>query len=243
MDPGADEFVLDVRRAVRLEQKPTVATDSQLIDPDTAASALQRAAMWLTPLTVDKYDPDAFTACTAWSRELQDELRRVVEEFKSVAATVPPDKPATASQFRDGVQAFGRLKAAVQKVVRAEWESAANGLIEQVEVWAAECKWVTRRERKKLSEMLIGEYMLDQLYLHAEGNLYIVDPLARFIPGGLGAFDLSIQPSFYVSSIYRHRDGEWYLHLDVGQGVHRAKQVRLTLDSFKRVVAELRSML
>ena len=37
MLPKAEEFILDVRSAVRLEQKPTVATDSQLIDPDTTA--------------------------------------------------------------------------------------------------------------------------------------------------------------------------------------------------------------
>ena len=69
------------------------------------------------------------------------------------SATVPPDKPATAPQFRDGVQAFGRLKAAVQKVIWAEWRSEANGLMEKIEAWAAEFKWVTRRERKKLTEL------------------------------------------------------------------------------------------
>jgi hypothetical protein len=240
MFPKAEDFILDVRRAARLEQKPTAATDSQIIDPDSTARAFQRAAIWLTPKVVASYDPAAFTT---WSSELQADLNRAVETFKSVAAAVPPDKPATSPQFRDGLQAFDRLKAAVQKMVRTEWENAANDLIKGVEGWAAELKWVTRRERKKLSEMLIGDYSLDQLYLHAEGNLYILDPLARFIPGGLGAFDLSIQPSFYVTSIYRHLDGMWYVHLDIGQGVQGAKNEPLTQDSFKSAVAELRSML
>ncbi len=189
---------------------------------------------------MDTYDPAAFAA---WPGELREELGRAVDGFRAVAATVPPDKPATAPQFRDGVQAFDRLKAAVQKVVWSEWKSAADGLIKQVEAWGADFGWVTRREKKKLSETLIGEYPLDQLYLHAEGYLYILDPLARFIPGGLGAFDLSIQPSFYVTSIYRHMDGVWYVHLDVGQGLHEAKREPLTRDSFQRAVAELRSML
>jgi hypothetical protein len=240
MYPKAEEFILDVRRAARLEQKPTVATDSQLIDPDTTARALQRAAIWLTPKIVAAYDPTAFSACPD---DLQKELRGAVEAFSSIAATVPADKPATATQFRDGLQAFARLKTSVRKMVRAEWENAANDLLKRVEDWAAELKWVTRREKKKLGEIRIGEYLLDQLYMHAEGNLYILDPVARFVPGGLGAFDLSIQPSFYVTSIYRHMDSVWYVHLDVRQGVHGAKNEPLTQDSFRRALAELRSML
>jgi hypothetical protein len=236
----AEEFILDVRRAVRMEQKPTVATDSQLIDPDTAAKALQRAAMWLTPKVVADYDPGAFEA---WPGDLQQELHSAVEEFRSITATVPPNKPPTGQQFRDGLQAFRRLTSAVQKVVWADWEEAANGLIKQVEGWAANLQWPTRRVGKKLNEMLIGEYHLDQLYLHVEGNLYILDPLARFIPGGQGAFDLSIQLSFYVTSIYRNIDGMWYVHLGIGQKVQGAKKEPLTQESFQRAVVELRSLL
>ena len=236
----AEEFILDVRRAARQERKPTVTTDSQLIDPATATKVLQRAAMWLTPKIVATYDPDAFTASPG---DIQQELRTAVADFRAIAATVPPDKPATGQQFREGLQAFGQLTSAVQKVVWADWKNAANGLIEQVEGWAAESKWVTRRVVKKISELLIGDYQLDQLYLHANGNLYILDPLARFIPGGLGAFDLSIQPSFYVTSIYRHLDGVWQVHLDVGRGVQGAKKEPLTRESFEKALEELKSLL
>lgn len=236
----AEEFILDVRKAARLEQKPTVATDSQLIDPETGAKALRRAAMWLTPRVVATYDPTAFTV---WPENLQQELNSAVEGFRLVATTVLPDQPATGQQFRDGLQAFGRLTSAVQKVVLADWEATAKKLVNQVEGWAAELQWVTRREAKKLNEILIGEYQLDQLYFHAEGHLYILDPLARFVPGGLGAFDLSIQPSFNVTSIYRHTDHEWYIHLDIGEGTQAAKTVLLTRETLGRAVAELRSML
>jgi hypothetical protein len=236
----AEEFILDVRRAIRQEQKPTLATDSQLIDPDTTARALQRATVWLTPKVVATYEPTAFTEL---SGELQEELRKTVEGFRAVATSLPSDRPATLSQFREGLRAFDQLKATIQKVVRVDWETAANDLIKQVEGWAAQWQWVTRRVPKKLSEMLLGEYQLDQLYLHAEGNLYILDPLARFIPGGVGAFVLSIQPSFYVTSIYRQKDATWAVHLDFGNGVHAAKNEPLTKESFHQAVVELRSML
>jgi hypothetical protein len=141
------------------------------------------------------------------------------------------------------VQAFARLKEAVRKVVLLEWLDRGGVLINDVEAWAKEFRWTTRRESKKLNELLLGEYELDQLYMHAEGHLYILDPIARFIPGGLGAFDLSIQPSFYITSIYRHMDGVWYIHLDVGQGVRGAKKEPISADALKRAVMELRSLL
>lgn len=240
MHPKADEFILDVRRAARTELKPTVMTDSQLIDPDSIAGVLRRATLWLTPKIVEDYDPAAFST---WERDLQTELRGAVEGFREVAGKVPPDKPATAPQLRDGVQAFTRLKEAVRRVTLSEWHNEASELINHVEVWAKEFGWVTRRQEKKLNEVLLGEYALDQVYMHAEGNLYVIDPVARFIPGGLGAFDLSIQPSFYMTSIYRHMDGVWYIHLDIRQGVRGAKKEPLSGETLKRAVMELRSLL
>jgi hypothetical protein len=223
-----------------MEGKPVVITDSQLINAESITAVLERAMIWLTPKTVEAYDPAAFEE---WSGILQAELKDAVERFRRVASTIPPDKPATAPQARDGVQAFSSLKEAVLKVTLSEWLHEARGLINQVEAWAKDFGWVTRRQEKKLNELLLGEYTLDQLYMHAEGSLYILDPIARFIPGGLGAFDLSIQPSFYITSIYRHMDGGWYIHLDVGQGVRGAKKELMSAAALKRAIEELRSLL
>lgn len=240
MNAKAEEFIRDVRRAARTELKPTVTTDSQLIDPDSVVRVLERATLWLTPKIVKAYDPAAFGA---WSGELQTELQEAVEGFRAVASTVPPDKGATTPQLKAGVKAFACLKEAVRKLALSEWLSEGGGLIDRVEAWARDFGWVTRRQQKKMDELLLGEYVLDQLYMHAEGNLYILDPVARFIPGGLGAFDLSIQPSFYVTSIYRHMDGTWCIHLDVGQGVRGAKKEPLSADALNRAIMELRSLL
>lgn len=240
MQPKADEFILDVRRAMRLEGKPTVTTDSQLVDPDSIARVLERAMIWLTPKIVGNYDPAAFAA---WPEVLQTELRVAVESFRAVASTVPADMPATLPQARAGVQAFARLKEAVRQVALSEWLDSGGALINDVEAWTKAFGWVSRRQQKKMDELLLGDYALDQLYMHAEGNLYILDPVARFIPGGLGAFDLSIQPSFHVTSIYRQMDGTWYIHLDIGQGVRGAKQEPLSQKTLKCAVLELRSLL
>jgi hypothetical protein len=239
MIPKREEFILDVRRAARLEQRPTAATDSDLINPDALAKVLHRAALWLTPKTVEAYAPAEFMA---WDEGLQKELQAAVERFRAVAQAVPPDKPASAEQFRGGLEAFQRLLSAVRSVVLSEWISAVAGVTRQIEQWSADRGWPTRRQEKQLTETLLGQYSLPQLYLHADGNLYILDPLARFVPGALGAFDLSIQPSFYVTSLYRHFDGTWYVHLNVGQGVNGAENESLTSESFAKAVHELRSL-
>src|SRR5208337_4845409 len=153
MVPKREEFILDVRRAARLEQKPTVATDSEMINPDTVSKALQRAALWLTPKTVERYDPAEFTS---WAENLQSELRSAVDDFRAVAKAVPPDKAATTAQFRDGLAAFKCLLTAVQHVVLTEWTEAAREVIALGEQWSGEFGWRTRRQAKKLTETLLG---------------------------------------------------------------------------------------
>ena len=235
-----EEFILDVRRAARLEKKPTVTTDSEMMSPDAVSKVLQRAALWLTPKVVETYDPAEFTAL---NEELQRELQSSVETFRAAAEAVPSDKPATISQVKNGFAAFERLTTTVRRVVLAEWTGAVAEVIKQIEQWSAGFEWRTRRQDKSLSETLLGEYTLPQLYLYAEGQLYVLDPLARFVPGALGAFDLSIQPSFYSTSIYRHLDRIWYVHLDVNQGVRSARREVLGRDSFRKSIDGLRSLL
>lgn len=236
----ANEFLLDVREAMRWEGRPTVTTDSQLIDPHSFARVLERAMAWLTPKYVEAYDPEAFET---WPEDLQAELHEAVDGFRAVASAVPSDEPATPQQAQQGVQAFARLKEAVREVALWEWRDGAKALIDDVETWAKEFDWKTRRQPKQMHELLLGDYTLDQLYMYAEDNLYILDPVARFTPGGQGTFDLSIQPSFDVTSIYRHTDGTWCIHLNFGQGARSATTEPLSKDTLKRAVMELSSLL
>lgn len=239
MVPKTEEFILDVRRAARLEQKPTMTSDSELINAGVVTKALQRATLWLTPKVVQGYDSAEFAA---WPEDLREQLQRAVEGFRMATGVVPPAQPATPDQFRQGWEAFKGLLAAVRASVLWDWTRAAEGLVREVEGWCADIGWRTRRVDKKLTETLLGDYSLSQLQLYAE-HLYVLDPVARFVPGALGAYDLSIQPSFYLTSLFRYYDGRWYVHLDVGQGVKSARTEPWSKDSFRRSVEELRSLL
>ena len=101
--------------------------------------------------------------------------------------------------------------------------------------------WRTRRVNKKMNESLIGPYEAPQLLIFAEPNLYVLDPVARFVPGAQGAFDFALQPSYYTTSMYRDDNGIWYVHLDKGKGVANGHPVEWNRDSFLSCIEQLRA--
>ena len=77
----------------------------------------------------------------------------------------------------------------------AEWVRAIEAVERNTEEWSAERGWRTRRVNKKINESLIGPSEAPQLLIFAEPNLYVLDPVARFVPGGKG---LSVRPPALV---------------------------------------------
>ena len=63
MLPRREDFFLDVRRAVRIEQQPRVTFDADLFSEERISKALHGAALWLTPKVVEKYAPEEFEEC------------------------------------------------------------------------------------------------------------------------------------------------------------------------------------
>jgi hypothetical protein len=231
--PRHEEFILDVRRSARMLQSPNVQSDSDAVDTDAIAKILHRAARWLTPKVVEHYDPHDF------ANEQTDQQKRLhlaVEDFRELAEQVPPDRPATVDQFMEGAERLRELIKVVGSIVLAEWVCAIDAVETNAEQWAAAVEWRTRRVNKKMNESLIGPYEAPQLLIFAEPNLYVLDPVARFVPGAQGAFDFALQPSYYTASMYRDDDGVWYVHLAAGNGVANGERVKWSKDSFGRCV-------
>lgn len=235
--PKREEFILDVRRASRTEQMPVIATDPGLMNSSGIERMLARAALWLTPQIVENFDPADFHD---WSSAQQTELSAAVIEFQAIASQVASDRPATDTQFKEGFAAFQRLKAAVAKPVLAEWQHAADQLLAQLQTWAAEFQWRTRRKDKQLQESLLGEYKLEQLLVYADDELFVCDPLARFTPNSLGAFDFSIQPSYDRNSVYREFDGSWMIRL--ASPSHGLQSCALDKEAFHQSLESLRAL-
>jgi hypothetical protein len=236
MMPKREEFFLSVRTAARLERKPTV-TDAEMIDPKAIPQALQRSTRWLTPEIVTHYDPADFTS---WPDDLRRELETAVDGFRNA---VLPSGPTTSEQFRLGLAAFEQLTSTVRKIVLIDWTLAADAVVGNIEQWSNDFGWRARRQPKMLTETLLGNYSLPQLYVYAEDNLYVLDANARFVPRALGAFDLSLQPSFQLTSIYRRLDGVWCVQLGIGKGFNGGREEVLDKEAFRNSILELRASL
>ncbi len=234
--PRREEFVLEVRRSAKTLQKPNVEADSAVVDTDAVAKLLKRAALWLTPKVVEHYDPQDFTT---WDKEQQNRLRLAIEDFKKVANQVRPNKTADVDQFKEGSLRFRNLIDVLGKMVLDEWLQAIETVEKQAEDWSKEAEWRTRRVDKKLSESLLGTFSAPQLLIFAEPYLYVLDPVARFIPEGLGAFDFAIQPSYHTTSLYRDDNREWHVHLEIHNGALERKPVKWGKDAFLQCVEQL----
>jgi hypothetical protein len=235
--PRREEFILDVRRSARTLQHPNAEAALNAENTDAIARILHRATLWLTPAVVEQYDPDDFAA---WPSEQQNRLKLAVAEFRKTAGKAPPDQPPSLDQFMEGTKRFRELVQVLGSMVLAEWNRAIDAVETQAEEWSAKAEWRTRRVSKKMSESLVGAYEAPQLLIFAEPNLYALDPLARFVPGAQGAFDFSIQPSYYTTSMYRDDKGVWYVHLNVRRGVAHGRRVKWSRKAFHACIEQLK---
>jgi hypothetical protein len=237
----SETFILDLRRAAGLIQKPTVLTSGvQLMNGETYATVLRQADLWLTPKVVEQFDPADFQM---WEESSRLALAERVAAFRKIAETVAPNKPATEEQYRAGLSALKQLVEQLGSRVLAEWQHALSRVIMDVESWCAAVNVAVRKEPKEVNEGLLGTYQTFQVLLYFEQHLYVFDPLARFVPGAKGLIDLSIQPSYSVTSLYRGYDDGWFVNLDVGQGARGGRREPLNKDSFFAALKELRSLL
>jgi hypothetical protein len=105
-----DEFWRNVKIAASLLW-PDVETDAPGLDSDQLARRLRNAGLWLTPATVEGFDPDDFKFLSPSER---DELKKNVEGFRRVAETVPDDGPTTPEQVEEALPMLRRILEVLQ---------------------------------------------------------------------------------------------------------------------------------
>jgi hypothetical protein len=103
MKMSKPDFLLNMRVARSLFGNQRVATDW----PATVdlGKALSRAAIWLTPKSVEHFDAGDFPELGDKQAELQD----AVLAFQTIAKEVPPNEPATNEQLEKARVAFERI--------------------------------------------------------------------------------------------------------------------------------------
>jgi hypothetical protein len=95
---------------------------------------------------------------------------------------------------------------------RDEWLDRLSNLVENVETWAKELDWSTRRIEKKMEDSQVGNYQAPALLLQKETTRVLLEPIARSAPGAEGVVDLYLMPAYDdIASLY-YTNGEWNLH-------------------------------
>ncbi len=96
--------------------------------------------------------------------------------------------------------------------VREKWLERLTQLMGQVEQWAKELDWSTRRIEKRMEDSQLGKYLAPALLMQ-EGTLrLLLDPIARSAPGAEGIVDLYLMPAYDdIASLYFH-NSEWHVH-------------------------------
>lgn len=106
--PTRREFLSNIRVARNLFFHSPIPANSSQIDNDEVARTLARAAVWLTPKSINGFRVADFPEL---GPQGQGDLQEAVQDFEAVAKQVPADLPATSEQYQRAVHAVLRILA------------------------------------------------------------------------------------------------------------------------------------
>lgn len=128
---------------------------------------------------------------------------------------------------------------------RTAWLERVNALVVQVEAWAKELNWSTRRVEKTLDDSYIGDHRVPALMMQEDTCRILLEPVGRSAPGAEGVVDLYLLPAYDdIATLYFY-DRRWNLHYAFPNArpvasVREAEAMPLTKESFEKVLAEMR---
>jgi hypothetical protein len=96
---------------------------------------------------------------------------------------------------------------------RDEWVKQLSVLVDQIEAWAHEMDWVTRRIDKRMDdEPEVGPYAAPALLLQKPFARLLLEPRGLHDLSPSGAVDLCLMPAYDdVANLYFHH-GKWRFH-------------------------------
>lgn len=128
---------------------------------------------------------------------------------------------------------------------RSAWMETVNALVDQVEGWAKQLDWSTRRVEKKLEDSFIGEHSVPALLMQEDTCRILLEPVGRSAPGAEGVVDLYLLPAYDDIATLYYCNQRWNLHYvfpnsNSVASAREAEAMPLTKESFEKVLAELR---
>lgn len=128
---------------------------------------------------------------------------------------------------------------------RAAWIDAVKTLVDQVETWARQLNWATRRVEKKVEDTWVGNHQVPALLMQEGTCRILLEPIGRSTAGAEGVVDLYLLPAYDdIASLYYY-NGRWNLHYvftgaEPVASVREAQGMPLTREAFEKVLAEMR---
>lgn len=126
--------------------------------------------------------------------------------------------------------------------MRAAWIERVTTLVDQVEQWARELGWATRRIDKRLDDTQIGNHRVPALLMQEEIWRFMLEPIGRSGAGTEGLVDLYLMPAYDdIAGIYYY-DGRWNVHerTDAGLPVTKAQAAPLSKEALEKLLAEMK---
>jgi len=127
---------------------------------------------------------------------------------------------------------------------RDAWIERVTSLVSEVEKWARELGWATRRLSKKLDDSWIGDHRVPSLHMQDDLCRVVLEPVGRSAPGAEGVIDLyAIPVGEHMAALYYY-DGRWNLHYQMDRDssvpVAQATALRLSKKALGKVLSEMK---
>jgi hypothetical protein len=128
---------------------------------------------------------------------------------------------------------------------RAIWIERVTSLVSQVEQWAKEMQWSTRRVEKKLDDAWIGKHRVPALLMQEDTCRVLLEPVGRSALGSEGVVDLYLMPAYDdIASLYYYGN-RWNLHYlfpgtRLGTAVREAEAMPVSKETLEKILTEMR---
>jgi hypothetical protein len=204
-----EKFVDSLRIADRLLRKGMVGADFPA-EAEKLAAPVDSADLWLTPKSVDGFDPADFAD---WPKKNREQLAKEMAAFLGIAEQFArqdlEERPVTQAQSKQARKHLERVIEIVRDHLLPEWLEAQEEMVEQATA-AAEAKgWYVEKDQKELLESLLGKYKAPRLRIRTPDREVVLDPICRFGSGRRGIVDLVVMPSYETMYLLTFKDGRW----------------------------------
>jgi hypothetical protein len=163
---------------------------------------------WLTPLSVEGFDPADFAD---WPKEEREKLKAEVDAFLAIAGKVSPKEPAPKALAKQARKHLGATMKIVRNRVLPEWLDAQEKMIQEAAEAAKAKGWYVEKDEMELEESLLGTYKAPSLLIRTWDREVRLMPVARFCAGRQGAVDLKVSPTYEREYSVTFKDGRWQI--------------------------------